>query len=67
VSVITDGNMLEEGDTVEYECVYDDRKRKYRADKVTGGRREDERRGGGGGGGGGYGGGAGYGTYSSDF
>lgn len=48
VSVITDGNMLREGDSVEYEVVYDDRKGKYRADKVTGGRREEESRGGGG-------------------
>ena len=45
--------MLREGDTVEYEAVYDDRKGKYRADRVTGGRREEESRGGGGYGGGG--------------
>lgn len=54
VSVITDGNVLREGDMVEYEQEYDDRKGKYRAIEVTGGRREeersDDRRGGGGGG-----------------
>ena len=51
VSVLTDGNCLREGDTVEYEVVYDDRKGKYRADKVTGARTErEEFRGGGGGG-----------------
>jgi cold shock CspA family protein len=53
VSVITDGNVLREGDMVEYEQEYDDRKGKYRAIEVTGGRREeersDDRRGGGGG------------------
>ena len=52
VSVITDGNVLREGDMVEYEQEYDDRKGKYRAIEVTGGRREeersDDRRGGGG-------------------
>ena len=51
VSVLTDGNCLREGDTVEYEVVYDDRKGKFRADKVTGARTErEEFRGGGGGG-----------------
>jgi cold shock CspA family protein len=45
VSVITaDGNMLREGDMVEYEQEYDDRKGRYRAVEVTGGRREEERR-----------------------
>jgi cold shock CspA family protein len=58
VSGITDGNVLREGDVVEYEVQYDDRKGKYRAIEVTGGRQEDDR-GGGGGGGGGYGGGGG--------
>ena len=52
VSVITDGNVLREGDMVEYEQEYDDRKGKYRAINVTRGRREEEgsdkRRGGGG-------------------
>eukprot|EP00658_Telonema_sp_P-2_P031973 TRINITY_DN237_c0_g1_i8.p2 TRINITY_DN237_c0_g1~~TRINITY_DN237_c0_g1_i8.p2 ORF type:complete len:156 (+),score=22.74 TRINITY_DN237_c0_g1_i8:239-706(+) len=52
VSCIEDGNMLREGDTVEYDCVFDDRKGKYRAEKVTGGRTED--RSGGGDRGGGY-------------
>jgi len=52
VSAITDGNVLREGDTVEYMAEYDDRKGKYRAIEVTGGRREEE--GGGRGGGGGY-------------
>jgi hypothetical protein len=47
VSVLTDGNCLREGDTVEYEVVYDDRKGKYRADKVTGARHEREEYGGG--------------------
>ena len=64
VSVIKDGNCLREGDQIEYEKVYDDRKGKYRAENVTGGRTESEadRYGGGGGGGygGGYGGGRGY-------
>merc|ERR1719453_1955828 len=41
VSCIEDGNMLREGDTVEYESVYDDRKGKYRAERVTGGGQED--------------------------
>merc|ERR1719352_864427 len=55
VSVIKDGNCLREGDQIEYEKVYDDRKGKYRAENVTGGRTESEAdRYGGGGGGGGY-------------
>jgi cold shock CspA family protein len=52
VSAITDGNVLREGDIVEYESEYDDRKGKYRAIEVTGGRKEED--GGGRGGGGGY-------------
>merc|ERR1711934_1342856 len=43
VSSIEDGNMLREGDTVEYEKVFDDRKGKYRAEKVTGGTTEERR------------------------
>ena len=46
VSQIGDGNMLEEGAEVEYESVFDDRKGKYHAEKVTGGRQEDRRDGG---------------------
>ena len=57
VNDIKDGNMLREGDTVEFgehrprtpisellpasESVYDDRKGKYRADNVTGGVSDD--------------------------
>jgi cold shock CspA family protein len=52
VSSITDGNVLREGDMVEYEAEYDERKGKYRAIEVTGGRKEDD--GGGRGGGGGF-------------
>lgn len=55
-SAIQDGNSLREGDPIEYEKVYDQRKGKYRAENVTGGRTEDRRTpsfGGGGGGGGG--------------
>ena len=52
VSSITDGNALREGDMVEYEAEYDERKGKYRAIEVTGGRKEDD--GGGRGGGGGF-------------
>ena len=64
VSSIKDGNMLREGDEVEFESVFDDRKGKYRADGVTGGcQDEGDRGGGGGGGGGGYGGGGGGGGY----
>ena len=37
VTVIQDGNSLEEGSTVSYSAVYDDRRRKYRAENVTGG------------------------------
>eukprot|EP00657_Telonema_sp_P-1_P007142 TRINITY_DN267_c0_g1_i4.p2 TRINITY_DN267_c0_g1~~TRINITY_DN267_c0_g1_i4.p2 ORF type:complete len:187 (+),score=44.00 TRINITY_DN267_c0_g1_i4:242-802(+) len=36
-SCITDGNCLEEGKTVEFERVFDDRKGKYRAEGVVGG------------------------------
>ena len=39
-SSITDGNVLCEGDMVEYQAEYDDFKGKYRAMKVTGGRKE---------------------------
>ena len=64
VSGIADGNVLREGDMVEYTPEYDDRKGKYRAVNVTGGRTEsdggrDDRGGGGGYGGGGRGGGGG--------
>ena len=41
VSSIKDGNMLREGDEVEFESVYDDRQGKYRADNVTGGCQEE--------------------------
>ena len=37
VTVIQDGNSLEEGSTVSYSAVYDDQRRKYRAENVTGG------------------------------
>jgi hypothetical protein len=48
-----DGNMLRDGDVVEYEEAWDDRKGKYMADNVTGGvREEDNSRGRSGGGGG---------------
>ena len=40
LSSITDGNALREGDIVEYEAEYDERKGKYRAIEVTGGRKE---------------------------
>ncbi len=40
-SVITDGNVLRDGDTVEYQAVFDDHKGNYRAIAVTGGRNED--------------------------
>jgi cold shock CspA family protein len=47
---VQDGNMLRDGDTVEYEEAWDDRKGKYMADNVTGGcREEDQGRGRGGG------------------
>jgi len=48
VSAIEDGNALREGDDVEYEAEFDDRKNKYRASKVTGGVQEERRSGGGG-------------------
>lgn len=47
---IQDGNCLRDGDVVEYEEAWDDRKGKYMADAVTGGMTEDDRKGGGGGG-----------------
>jgi cold shock CspA family protein len=56
-SAIADGNVLREGDLVEYEREYDSLRKNYQAANVTGGRREgqrvgnDERRGGRGGGG----------------
>ncbi|KAK3268258.1 hypothetical protein CYMTET_23228 [Cymbomonas tetramitiformis] len=56
-SAIKDGNALREGDEVEYNSVFDDRKGKYRAEDVTGGRHEERNGGGGFGGGGGGGGG----------
>ena len=37
VTVIQDGNSLDEGSKVSYAAVYDDRRRKYRAENVTGG------------------------------
>lgn len=52
-SAIQDGNCLQDGDEVEFSSVYDDRKGKYRAEEVTGGRTEDRRGPGGGGAGGG--------------
>ena len=51
-SAIADGNVLREGDLVEYEREYDSLRKNYKAANVTGGRREgqrvgnDERRGG---------------------
>lgn len=45
--------MLRDGDVVEYEEAWDDRKGKYMADNVTGGVREEEYGRGGRGGGGG--------------
>jgi hypothetical protein len=49
---IQDGNMLRDGDTVEYDEAWDDRKSKYMADNVTGGCREEDYGGRGGGRGG---------------
>merc|ERR1719174_231049 len=43
VSSITDGNMLREGDQVEFKREYDDRKGKYKAVDVTGGSTEERR------------------------
>ena len=40
-SAITDGNVLRDGDTVEYQAEYDDHRGNYRAVEVTGGRNED--------------------------
>jgi cold shock CspA family protein len=66
LSSIADGNELREGEMVEYEAEYDDRRGKYRAIKVTRKAARNTRKkrtklpppgGGGGGGGGGYGGG----------
>merc|ERR1719359_10464 len=51
---ISDGQTLQEGDSVYFDSQYDDRKGKYKAGNVTGGS---------GGGGGGKGGGGGYGSY----
>merc|ERR1712167_552694 len=48
VSSIEDGNYLREGDQVEYETAFDERKGKTHATKVTGGSTEDRRSGGGG-------------------
>jgi len=61
-SGIKDGNALGEGDRVEFEKVYDERKGKYRAENVTGGIQQDR----GGGKGGGFGGGGGGGGYGGD-
>ena len=36
ISSITDGNMLCEGDMVEYQTEYDDHKGKYTVNRVTG-------------------------------
>lgn len=68
-SAIQDGNALREGDEVEYEVRFDDRRGKDRAENVTGGYYEDRRGGGGGGygpGGDGRGGGGGRGGYDRD-
>jgi len=54
-SGIQDGNCLREGDEVEFEVVYDDRRGKDRAENVTGGFYEDRPSGGGDQGGGGRG------------
>eukprot|EP00959_Pyramimonas_sp_CCMP1952_P273544 5717758-Pyramimonas_sp.AAC.2 len=43
LSAITDGNALEDGKEVSYECVYDARKDKYHAVNVTGGVQETRR------------------------
>lgn len=42
VSSIKDGNAMRDGDIVEYEESWDDRKGKYMADNVTGGCREED-------------------------
>lgn len=72
-SAIKDGNCLREGDRVEFDKEFDDRKGKYRAENVYGGIQQDQDRfGGGGKGSGGYdgggyrggGGGSGRGPYS---
>jgi len=52
VSGLKEGNMLQEGDEVEFEVVFDDRQNKYRAMNVTGGIQDRSRERGGGGGGG---------------
>merc|ERR1712196_94260 len=41
VSGLKDGNMLREGDEVEFEVVFDERQGKYRAAEVTGGIQDD--------------------------
>merc|ERR1711977_675950 len=43
VSAITDGNSWREGAQLEFERVFDDRKGKYRAEKVSGGCQEEYR------------------------
>jgi hypothetical protein len=52
IDVLQDGNMLRDGDMVEYEEAWDDRKGKYMADAVTGGCRDEDYDGRGGRGGG---------------
>ena len=47
-SSIQDGNMLQEGNAVQYIKVYDQQKGKDRAEQVTGGCQEDRNRGAGG-------------------
>ena len=42
-SAIADGNVLREGDLVEYEREYDSLRKNYKAAHVTGGRREGQR------------------------
>merc|ERR1711924_241663 len=61
ISGLKEGNMLREGDEVEYTVMYDERQRKHRATDVTGGVQDDNY--GKGGKGGGYGGGRRYDDY----
>ena len=49
---VQDGNAMRDGDQVEYDEAWDDRKGKYMADNVTGGCREEDTGGRGGRGGG---------------
>ena len=59
---ITDGQLMQEGDSVYFDSQYDDRKGKYKAANVSGGSGGADS--GGKGGGYGGGGGGGYGGYS---